>query len=74
MIVRTYHSEVRRLRTDPVPVQRRAPTNVRGTWSPDEARTLDTLLTDGWSYSGIARKLGRSRSSVAGLDWRRRQA
>ena len=73
MIVRTYHTEVRRRWVAPVPVPARTPTNVSGPWTAEEAATLNALRSDGWSYSGIARKLGRTRSSVMGFDWRRQQ-
>ena len=73
MIVRTYHSEVRRPRFIPIPPAVREPKNVTGPWTVAEITTLDRLLAEGASYSAIGKKLGRSRESVAGFDWRRRQ-
>lgn len=75
MIVRTHQSEVRRRFPQPTtPVaQKQMPARSHRRWSGDEIRTLDEHLSEGWSFSAIAKKLGRTRNSLIGFDWRRRQ-
>lgn len=71
MIVRTYQSEVRRLATPPAPVT--APNErAQRRWSEYEIVQLKYYMAQGYSFSRIAKKLGRSRNSVIGYALRNR--
>lgn len=72
MIVRTYQSEVRRLFTKPVATPDPKPARILRRWSDEEMDTLARLRADGLSFGRIARKLGRTRNSVAGMVYRGR--
>lgn len=72
MIVRTYQSEVRRNRdAAPVPGVER-PERVQRRWDSDSIATLDRYLTQPLTFGQIARKMNRTRNSIIGFDWRRR--
>lgn len=74
MIVRNHQSEVRRLFPKPQPELTPRPIRVQRPWSDDEIQTLDQLRAQNMPFSWIAKQLGRSRNSLIGFDWRRRQA
>lgn len=69
MIVRTYQSEVRR-RTAPPPPAAAPKERVQRRWSEYEILQLKDYLAQGYRFSRIAKKLGRSRNSVIGYVWR----
>lgn len=73
MIVRTYQSEIRRLQPKPLPAPIKAP-RVQRRWTDDEIQRLDEMRAANMSFGRIAKKLGRTRNSLIGFDWRRRQA
>lgn len=73
MIVRTYHTEVRRHWATPICATPRPLKNVTGSWTDEEIATFERMLASGASFTAIGKKLGRSRSSVAGFDWRRQR-
>lgn len=73
MIVRTYHSEVRRQFPKPQPAPAQRPIRVQRPWSDDEIQMLDQLRAQNMPFSRIAKQLGRTRNSLIGFDWRRRQ-
>ncbi|MBB6424971.1 hypothetical protein [Sphingopyxis sp. JAI128] len=69
MIVRNHQSEARRplkpLVPAAVPKER-----VQRRWSEYEIMQLKDYLAQGYRFSRIAKKLGRSRNSVIGYAWR----
>ena len=73
MIVRNHQSEVRRLFPQPQPAPTPKPIRVQRPWSDDEIQTLDHLRAQNLPFSRIAKQLGRTRNSLIGFDWRRRQ-
>ena len=73
MIVRTYHTEVRRPRLLSIPAAVCEPNNVSGPWTDEEIATFERLIAAGASLTAIGKKLGRTRSSVAGFDYRRQR-
>lgn len=75
MIVRTYQTEVRFQQRKAAPVaEPTAPVRVQRWWTPEEIETLDRFRAAGMSFGRIARKMNRTRNSLIGFDWRRRQA
>lgn len=73
MIVRTYHTEVRRPRLFSIPAAVREPKHITGPWTAEEIATFERLMAAGASLTAIGKKLGRTRSSVAGFDYRRQR-
>lgn len=73
MIIRTHQSEVRRRFAQPQPTPGPRPIRVQRPWSDDEIQTLDQMRAQNMPFSRIAKQLGRSRNSLIGFDWRRRQ-
>lgn len=72
MIVRTYQTEVSRSRL-PRPKPPAAPRHVHKAWTEQCVAALDDCIACGFTLSQAARKLNRTRNSVIGFDWRRRQ-
>lgn len=72
MIVRTYQSEVRRLqpKPKPAPVEK---VRVQRRWTDEEIQRLIEMRAANMSFGRIAKKLGRTRNSLIGFDWRRRR-